>query len=285
MRGLSVRFTLTFLAVISSGFFHLSTAQTSNPKLEEIIAKHLAAIGAEETRRSVSTRLITGIVIAAFRSPQLGRIAGNAALASEGEKNIIGMSFDRAEYPIDKFGYDGSEVTTSYIRPGVRSTLADFLKTHETIIEQGLLGGTLSTAWPLFDENKRGAKLEYGGIKRIGEREAYEIRYSPRKGADLKIRIYLDRTTFQHIRTLYERTIPPPMGIAPDLSASQRETRYRMIEDFSDFRKEGGLMLPHTYKLQLELETRNGTYLAEWEMRLSNFAFNPKLHPRIFKAN
>jgi len=59
-----------------------------------------------------------------------------------------------------------------------------------------------------------------------------------------------------------------------------------MVEDFSDFRKEAGLVLPHKYKISLEETTgQNGTLKADWELNLSQFAFNQRLDPNSFDVS
>lgn len=253
-------------------------------KAEEIIAKHLEAVGAAETRESITTRVISGTSVAAFRSPGTGVVGGLAVLASEGEKNVLAMTFDITEYPREQIGFDGNAVTASYVRPGVRTTFGDFFMTHDMILKHGLLGGVLSAAWPLYGSAQKNARLEMAGTTRIDNRETYRIRYSPRRGSELRVTIYLDRETFHHVRTDYERVIPAGMGSTPDASARQRETRYKMTEDFSDFKRVSGLMLPHNYKISLRLETGGGSYIADWTLYLTDFAFNQRLDPHSFNV-
>ena len=74
-----------------------------------------------------------------------------------------------------------------------------------------------------------------------------------------------------------------PIGQAGvDSSVNQHETRHTLIEDFSDFKDEGGLMLPHTYKLQLLLDGQGGTNIQEWLFTLTTFVFNDPLDQSAF---
>jgi hypothetical protein len=57
-----------------------------------------------------------------------------------------------------------------------------------------------------------------------------------------------------------------------------------MVEDFSDFKKEAGLMLPHSYKISLDLDTRGGTYSGSWDFVLNQFAFNQVFQPGSFNV-
>ncbi|HEX8720594.1 MAG TPA: hypothetical protein VF736_08190 [Pyrinomonadaceae bacterium] len=253
---------------------------------EEIVAKHLEAVGAAETRESVTSRMILGTVVATFRSPAAGQVGGRAVLASKREMNVIGMAFpDNPNYPQEKVGYDGKDVSASYVQPGLRSTLGEFLLSNKGVVKQGLLGGALSASWPLFGPAERMGKLESGGTKTLNGRPAYEVKYFPRGGSDLRVSLFFDAETFQHVRTEYTRTTAAQMGPTPEASAQQSEARYKMVEEFSDFRREGGLSLPHGYRLSLEIRSGARSFTAEWAVTLTQFAFNQKIAPEVFDVD
>src|ERR1041384_6195627 len=99
-----------------------SEAQVQKLKAEEIIAKHLEAMGGSETLHSVTTRVASGTVVATFKAPTTAQIGGRAVLASEGPKTVVAMMFENtaSNYPHEKIGYDGRDVSGSYVRPGQR---------------------------------------------------------------------------------------------------------------------------------------------------------------------
>jgi hypothetical protein len=260
--------------------------QEQKIKQEELIAKHLEAIGAAETRDSIKSRIITGTAAATFKEPGTGQVGGRVVLASEGIKNLLGMVFDNAvNYSQEKVGYDGADVSASYLRPGVRSLLGDFLLTHKAVIKQGLIGGTLSQSWPLSDAAGRKFKTEMAGMKKNGDRQTYQLKFYPSGGSDVHISLFFDAQTFQHVRTEYNRIVVSQIGATPETSSRQRETRYRLLEDFSDFRKEGGLTLPHMYNIFFEISSQGGSFKAEWQMNLSDFAFNQRIDPTSFDVD
>jgi outer membrane lipoprotein-sorting protein len=261
-------------------------AQAQKLKAEEIIAKHLEAMGGAETLHSVSTRFSSGTVVATFKTPTTAQLGGKVVVASDGPKNVIAMMFENTQsnYPHEKIGYDGRDVSGSYVRPGIRSSLGDFLLGHRGIIKQGIFGGSLSQSWILLDPDRK-IKIEAGGTKKIGERQAYQLKCYP-GGSDLKITMYFDAETFQHLRTEYERSISAQMGSTPETSATQgAETHYKLTEDFSDFKKDGGLTLPHGYKISLEIVGRQGSFKANWDMALQPFQFNQKIDPATFDVD
>ena len=263
-----------------------SKAQTQKLKAEEIIAKHLEALGGNETLHSVTSRIASGSVVATFKTPATAELGGKVVLASDGPKNVMAMMFENStsNYPHEKIGYDGRDVSGSYVRPGIRSSLGDFLLGHRNIVKQGFWGGALSQAWLLLDPDRK-IKIEAGGTKKIGDRPAYVLRCYP-SGSDLKITMYFDAETFQHLRTEYERSISAQMGSNPEASATQGgETHYKLSEDFADFKKEGGLTLPHTYKISFEILGRQGSFRASWDMTLSAFRFNQRIDPATFDVD
>jgi len=118
--------------------------------------------------------------------------------------------------------------------------------------------------------------------KKINNRSLHEVKYSPRGGSDLQISIFFDDPTCQHVRTEYRLVIPAPTGERAYGNVQERESRYKMVEEFSNFKLEGGLTLPHTYKIEFTADAQSGTFLAEWTMNLTQFTFNQKIDPNLY---
>jgi hypothetical protein len=253
---------------------------------EDVIAKHLESIGSAEARSSAQSRVIVGASHLTFKvRNNTGVIEGRVVLGSVDHKILYAMSFPSPDYPSEKFGFDGKKFSVGYLKPGTRSTLESFILIHEMVFKEGLMGGTLSSAWPLLNIAERKAKLEYDGTEKIGSQLTHKLKYSPNKGSDLEITLYFDATTFQHVRTQYERVVGARLSSGGiDSQASQKASRYKMTEDFSDYKQEGKLNLPHTYKLQLDIETTTGSSSHKWEMKLSDFAFNQEIDENGFNV-
>lgn len=272
------------LVVLLSTF----TSATSTPPIkgkvttEEVVAKHLESIGSAEALAAVKSRIILGTCSVVVQGRATGAGDGQAVLASEKAKYLIVMKFVSPDYPHELIGFDGKNLTAGYVRPGVRSSLANFLFMHNTVFEQGIMGGALSSAWPLLNLAAGDVKLQYDGTGKVGDKRVYKLRYSPRRGADLQITLFFDAETFQHLRTQYERVIAPQMGRDIDNSARQSETRYKMVEDFSEFKSEGDLTLPHVYKLQLSVTGNSGTLTHNWTLNLNEFNFNRPIDSKSF---
>lgn len=293
--AVSIKSTRYFLLVISILAVSAGNAFSQKLKAEDVVAKHLESVGTEAQRAATKNRIALGTVVVSFRAPNSGRAPGRFVMASEGEKHLIGMMFDGVpNYPQEKLGYDGKNVTVSYVRPGKRSTLGDLFAQYKSVVSQGVVGGSLSAAWPLYNLAESKAKLEYSGMKKAGDKQAHVLKYV-KGGTDMEVSFYFDAETFQHIRTEYTRTIAAQQGgvsaagqsptqrdQAINQSARQRESRYRLVEDFADFRKEGELTLPHKYKILVEITLPGGSYKADWEAELAQFSFNQEIDPKSF---
>jgi hypothetical protein len=256
-------------------------------KPEEVIAKHLASIGTPEAIAAAKVRILNGEVKARLKmSNSLRELGGPAQFASEGNKLILAMAFNSTNYPYDKAGYDGAKLTVSALPTGGRSQLVAFFTAQEVIFKHGLLGGTLSSAWPLLSLDSKEAKLSYSGTEKINGREAHKIKYEPRK-SDLKINLYFDAETFQHVRSDYQYTVSAYMGARPTAMGANAPTggvnRFQMIEEFSDFKPAGKLTLPHQYKIQLVVEA-TATNL-EWTIAFNQFVFDQAIDPESFNVS
>ena len=248
--------------------------------VDEVVAKHLESIGTSEARAANKSRVMQGSVIATVRIGGKGQSQGGSVMASQGQMTLLGMIFGPQEYNNEKAAYDGKRLTLGELSPGSRTNLGGFLLTHDIMFKEGLIGGTLTTAWPLLDMNARKPKLKYGGKKKIDGRETYMLRYE--RSGNMQIRLYFDAENFRHIRTEYQHDIGPPPVSDPALAAQQKETHLKLTEDFSDFKAESGLTLPHTYKLQLTFDTAKNPLLQDWVLTLKQFVFNKDLDPKQF---
>ncbi len=253
--------------------------------LEVVLTRHLESIGSAQNRKAVTTRIISGKSFVVFRTDPTGQASGKAVLASDGAKNLIGMSFYSPVYPREQFTYNGSNANAAYLTPGVRSSLGSFLAIHEFILKHGLMGGTLSSAWPLLDLSGQKGRVEYVGLKKVKDQPLHELKYQSRSGSDCQVMIFLNEETFEHVRTEYYRVVPAQMGDRSYGNVTTRESRYKMVEEFSDFRVENGLNLPHTYRIEFSADTQSGTFLAEWTVTLVRFTFNEPIDPAAFVGN
>jgi len=264
--------------------FATTTALAQKLTAEDVIARHLESLGSAEARASVKSRVMQGTVLATVRIGGGGELKGGAVMASQGPMSLIGLIFGTQDYGNEKMAFNGNKLTLGELRPGTRTRLGGFFLTHDIIFKEGLIGGTLSASWPLLDLAGHNPKLRYPGTKKINGRQAHVLEYEPRSGGNLDIKLFFDAETFQHLRTEYQQEFHAPTVSRPEIAAGQQGTRLKFTEDFSDYRKEGGLTLPHTYKMQLTFESERNPLLQDWVVSLNQFLFNKQLDVKQFDA-
>lgn len=261
----------------------LLQAKEAKLKPEELIEKHLAAIGTPEARAEVKSRMMNGTAEVVFRVGSFGQLSGGSTFASQGNRVRLALKFPHPEYPGEQLAFDGEDVSVGVIHSGRRSELSQFVHEYDALLKEGLMGGVTSTAWCLLDVKTRQPRMAYNGLKKFEGRELHELRYRPRKGlGDFVITLYFEPDTFRHVYTTYVLKIASYMGATPEESARQRDVFYRMREEFGDFRTVDGLTLPHSYKLALTYEGQNQTRLTQWTAAFGEVRHNPELDPSIF---
>lgn len=253
-------------------------------KPEELVAKHLASIGTPEALAAAKTRIMVGEVKARLKvSNSIREVSGPAQFASDGNKVLLAMAFNSSNYPYEKAGFDGAKITIAGLPTGGRSPLASFLTSQDAVLKHGLFGGSLSSAWQLALSGTEG-KLSYAGTEKLNGREVHKLKYEPKKG-NLKVNLYFDAETFRHVRSDYQYTVSAYMGGRPQASVGVASptggvSRFQLIEDFSDFKPVGKLVLPHAYGLQLVIEATAQN--LEWDIVLSQFVFDQAIDAKSF---
>ena len=276
-------FLSALLVLIGSG---IGFAQKEEkPTAESVVARHLESIGTAEARKAMQSVTAVGTAKATFHGRGGGIAEGIAVVGSKGSKYMVAMKFNNSDYPYEKMGYDGRDFTVGFVSAGTRTNLGSFLRTNEGSFKSGIMSGVLSTAWALHNLEPSIAKIKYAGAKKIDGRKLHAIEFSPKKGSELDITLFFDPDTYQHVRTEYKRIIAARQGATVDTSAGQSETRYKMVEEFSNFKEVNKLNLPHTYKLMLEILTGNGTTSYEWLMDFNQFAFNQPIADSDFRVD
>jgi hypothetical protein len=257
----------------------------------EVIAKHLESIGSAEARARVRGTQIKGNASVAVRQCGEGQVEGQVLIGSSGKMNLIDMNFDTPAYPYEQLRFDGKNLHVSQFRPGSRTCLGQFFLSHEDVFKEGLVGGTLTEAWPLLNVEERNPKLEYSGLKKVGDKQLHAIKYTPRKGSDVKIILFFEPETFRHVRTEYNRVVyaseqrkigGAPGRLPPASIQSAAPARVEAYEVFSDFKEEAGLNLPHNYKFHLQIQSELHPAVIDWNFDLSSFTFNAPLDPSTF---
>jgi hypothetical protein len=297
---------LSTIALLSlSTLCFLSSTQSppaQNKKLtsEELVARHLDSVGTAEARSKASTRVSSGDAKFIVRLGGSANVDGAAMMVSSGAKLRFGIRLPLNEYPGEDMAFDGAKAATGFLPQGRRSQLSAFLSSQNLPLKEGLIGGTLSTAWPLLRMDQTQPKLDYRGLKKVDGRQLHEVSYRPRKGSgDLKVSLFFDPETFRHVRTRYSFEVGASIGTREN-SNMNTESYYSLTEDFDDFRAIDGLTLPHKYKLQLSVQGNSAaavvsasptiqalpnnppSLLHDWTLTINKVEHNQKIDDPVF---
>lgn len=306
------RFVLTsslLLIVMATSVAMAKPAKEAELKVDDIVAKHLDSLGTAQVRAAAKSRVVEATAHFKILVGGAGLLDGKGVIVSEGHKEQIMMKFPNNDYRGEQFITDGQKIgITPTAARQTRSAFGEFVHTQDAMLREGLMGGVLSSAWPLLDLNDRKAKLSYEGTKTIDGHSLLDVRYKPKKGTDLTIHLYFDPETYRHVLTVYTISINPELihsstgdpqlaAGTPDnpaaadnsvsnevATARQVQTRFRVEEKFSNFQTVDGLTLPTQYVIHFSQELQNGrTTLTEWDFDANQISNNVSLDPKNFQ--
>jgi hypothetical protein len=313
--------TIGMLVLICSALLLVGKALAVNPpaNADELVAQHLDSIASPAVRAGLKTRVVQGPVEFRILVGGAGVLDGKAFLVSEGEKFQFMMKLPNNVYRGEQFVFDGKNDMVAFSgAQQTRSPVGNFVFVQDAVVREGLLGGTLSMAWPLLDLKDRKADLSFDGLKKVDGQELYELRYRPRKKSDLEISLYFDPQTLHHVETVYSYTssesfanlapstavgnAPSPGSVlSPDVNGSPSSqgaggtaetsaarrlpNRYRLTEKFSDFKTTDGVTLPTHEDIQFSQELQNGrTMLWDWDLKGLEVANNMGVDAKNFEV-
>lgn len=263
-------------------------------KAEDVLARHLDSIGSAEARAATRARVAEGTSEMKIIRGGQGRLDGVTQLHTEEEKLRLSIAFDYPQYRGEEFAFDGKRHYVGTVTPGMRSRLGEFMFTYGQILSEGLLGGALSTAWPLGKLEQKQPELKYAGLKKVDDRLLHRLDYRMKKASgDPKISLYFEPETFRHVMTVYSLTLSNPTRAGPDLrgeelAGAERQVQYTFEERFSDFRAVDGLTLPHQCVLRFTTEMNTGSGIGpgisvwEWGLSFQRITHNAPIDPKTF---
>lgn len=236
-------------------------------KPEEVVGRHLDALGAVESRAAARGAEGACAMTAPSGGGVAGALLGRFLFESEASRYRLEMRFPSEGYPQETFALEAGKPDVGFVLPGKRSALGTFLSTNEVILREGLLGGVLNGAWPLLDLAARGAKVGYDGLKNLEGRELHRLRYRARKGQnELDVFLYFEPDTFRHVASAYKASQAQRMGRTIESSSRQPDVYVQVDETFSDFKPAGGLTLPASWTIRYE---KQGQVTQHWKYELA----------------
>lgn len=252
---------------------------------EEIISKHLQALGKTESVASMKLRIAIGA--SEFFIPAAAKkTKGRAVFASNGDEMAVFSTFEMVDYPSERIGLFKQKVDIPIVQLGRRSPLGTFLTAYDKTLKSRIFGGTVFSTWRFISLDNLAGRIETEGKKKVGNREAWVIKFNPTDGLSTgsSIKLYFDADTFYHLRTVYRQKETergfheiqgrPAAGNAQVPGAWEQDMAANgstLTEDFDDYRNENGLMLPHKYALLLNIDGVRGTSEFRWTFEFSEY--------------
>ncbi|MEK7723148.1 MAG: hypothetical protein AAB336_02260 [Acidobacteriota bacterium] len=250
-------------------------------KIEEVVAKHTDSIGKSDKRKELKNMLLLGTSEFSSKLPER-KSAGKVAIVSDAANLMVLSSFAADSYPFEKIGIFDSKLNIPFINPGVRSPLGDFLWEHPSILKSGLFSGSMSLQWLLLDSNFKNGKIKLAGNKKIDGRKAHIVDYYPQGTSEsLKIRLYFDSETFQHVRSEYREEYTGKEATFGQLGQVNGYVM-QLIETYKDYKTYDDITLPSNYTVKYMGSSSKGTWEYDWTFKLNEVKFNQPLKEGFF---
>ena len=201
-------------------------ARTSAQTADEVIEKHLAAIGGRATLGKLTSRTMTGTIALATPAGELTGSIEGYTLAPNKTRQVIKVDlsqFGAGNLVIDQ-RFDG---TTGYILDsmnGNREVTGNQLENMKNTVFPS----------PLLAYKDAGTKAEMVGKDKIGEKDVLVIQVTPKSGSASKQ--FIDAETFLLLKTVATVNVP-------QLGGDVEQT-----VEFSDYRDVNGVKVPFTLK-------------------------------------
>lgn len=279
-RALVYRFVLIVALATLTAF----PASSADEKPEDVVGRHLNSIASPEIRAAANSRVVEGTFKFRMLVGGSGEGAGTWGQVSLNRQSRFVMRFGQGDWKGEQFVSDGSRTAVAITTAShKRSDLGTFVYDQSFLINEGLLGGELSTSWALQNLEANHARIENLGIKKIDGKDLIALQYFSKSNHDMQVRIYLDPANYHHVLTVYSLRVEPHMSGNIIESWAQKEVRYTIEERFSDFQTEDSITLPRDYQLQFTEEVQDGTTrIYSWDMTAKAVRENVPLDPANF---
>jgi hypothetical protein len=278
----------------------------AEPKLtaEQVLQHHIDAVGSPAALAEAKSRVVVGTAFYRILTNGFGEFPGKAVMASSENKFHTLLKTDAQGYHGERFisaGGSKTSVAAAYSSFD-RSHFGDFLQRENVPLQDGLLGGVLTTAWPLTGVNYSKETFEYEGLKTFDGVELHVVSYKPKHKTGLKITLFFELQTFRHVRSVYSETEGTNLATIPVRNRSgrgsrvatsidnpevrtgrQRPTVWTIEENFGNFTTVDGLTLPLHYDLRFQEQLQGDvTNTIEWEVRVTSVQNNIPVDAKNF---
>ncbi|RPJ76576.1 MAG: hypothetical protein EHM24_01985 [Acidobacteria bacterium] len=199
---------------------------------DEVVEKHLAAMGGRAALSKLTTQTATGTITISVQGADLGGTLEIYHKAPNKARTYFKMDLSAmgaGEMVVDQ-RCDGKTAYASNSMNGDREITGNQL--------QAMLNATFPT--PLLAYKEAGAKVELAGKEKIEGRDAHVLVFTPKAGPASKQ--YFDAETFMLVRSVSKMDVPEMGG------------EVEQTTDVSDYRDVDGMKVPFVLKVSTPMQ-------------------------------
>jgi outer membrane lipoprotein-sorting protein len=212
------------LAALGLAWAVHAQAQAPARTADDVIEKHLAALGGRDALAKLETRISKGTVSVSLQGTD---ISGPIEIYNKAPNKM------RTHFELDLSSFGGDNVVVDQRCDGKTAFISHSMQGDREITGsqlQGMVNAQFPS--PLMVYKQTGATVQLTGTDTIGGRQVYVLRYTPKTGP--ATRQYIDAETYLSLRAV--TTLD-----APELGGAAEQTT-----DVSDFRDVDGIKVPFT---------------------------------------
>lgn len=264
------RWISSFLLLISLTI--VATAQEQKLTAEQIIEKHIAAIGGREALARLKTRVAIGTV-QKEDEPQV-----QFALMSEAPNRLAAVYVFR-DYDL-RMIYDGK---SPRFAPTLARQYQQLAAKYEEIVSSGLMFNQMSLYNLVVSPETTDIKFEAAGTKKLDGKLAYVISAKSKKST---MKLYFDADSFMWVRTDYGRvSFSKELGRFTNdvVNQSASEVTIDFYIETADFRDVDGLKLPFKFIQVLTSPILRQKSVGTITGTIKEYQHNIQIDPKMFQ--
>ena len=264
------RIILSLVFLVGS-FAISAVAQDQKLSGEQIVEKHLAAVGGREALARFKTRVALGTI------KKEDEPDGQMAIMSEAP-NKLSVFYGFRDFDV-RMIYDGNK---AFVRPVFRRDLSSLADKYQDMLSSGFMFNSIS----LYNliANSADLTFESKGTKKVAGKDAYVVQVKPRKGPQMKL--YFDTSSFMWVRTDFgTASVARQMGPFTNDVVNQggTEATIDFYIETSDFRDVDGVKLPFRFEQTITSPFLRQKAFGTLVGTIREYRHNEGIDPNMFK--